>query len=314
MKHLVLVLLLSVVLFGCTSNSGGNQGPSDGNFRTGTQGLEIYFPVGLPDQIYENDFDVKIPVGVQNKGAFPQFDELGDFEAYLWIGGYDSNIININPDNGIRLDERDLEGKSQFLEGGGIALEEFTADVRDLPSGAPFYKPNILFTVTYFYKTVASPVVCIDPEPRSSTVRDKVCSVQDSISVSSQGAPIAVTRVEQDVGSQTMRFRIYIRNAGNGIVIPQEDVDLNPNIGYDWRELNEIRIDDIQVGDTRMSSCRPDIGDRVELINGEGVISCTFDSSLADNRVFTTPLNIELSYGYSTSQSRVFEVFEAIDI
>ena len=228
------------------------------------------------------------------------------------MGGYDPDILDISPDNGIRLDEQELEGKNSYNDDGGYSAEEFIANVYDLPSGASIYKPPLIFTTTYFYKTIASPTICIDPEPRSTYVRDKVCTVQETQSLNSQGAPITVRRIEQHVTSENFQFKIEIQNSGGGLVIQESDVDNNPNSGYDWRDLNEIRIEDISAGEQRMSSCRPDIGDTVELVDGKGYIFCRLDKSIIGNIVYTTPLNIELSYGYSSSVTKGIEIFEEI--
>jgi hypothetical protein len=309
MKRIITFLIVLVMIFsGCTTTT---PGPNEVNYRTGTEGLEIEFPIELPTEIYENDKDVQFMVEVENRGAFPQLDEEGDFEGYLWIGGYDPDIIDINPDNGERLSEIELEGKSVYNERGGSTVVEFDANVYDLPSGTPYYKPKIILTTTYLYKTVASPVICVDAEPRSTYIKNKVCTVSD-VGLSSQGAPIAVTNIEIRPQSDVILFNIDIKNSGGGLVIPQQDVDVNPNLGYDWRELDEIKIDEIKVGDIRMSSCRPDIGDEVQLINDEARIYCRLDMGLVGNQVYTTPLNIILSYGYSNSETREIEIFEEI--
>ncbi len=310
MKNIIILIILILILIGC--NTQRTEKPKEYDYRQGTEGLEIEFPVELPDEIYENDRNVKFVVEIRNRGAFPQIEEEGEFEGYLWIGGYDPDIIDISPDRGVTLDEYELEGKSQYNEKGGYTAVEFDANVYDLPAGAPYYKPTLIFTTTYFYKTIASPVVCIDPQPRSSYIRDKVCEVRDT-TMSSQGAPVSVTKIEQDVSSEKILFKVFVQNAGNGLVIPREDIDRDPNEGYDWRDLNEIKIDDIRVGDLRMSSCRPDVGDTLELIDGHGYIYCRLDKSLVGDRVYTTPLTVELSYGYSTSESKNIEIFEEIE-
>ena len=73
-RDIILFIILLVILTGC-SNRANNQGPNSGNnYRTGTQGLEISFPTGLPSQIYENDRNVKFVVEIRNRGAFPQIE------------------------------------------------------------------------------------------------------------------------------------------------------------------------------------------------------------------------------------------------
>ena len=195
-----------------------------------------------------------------------------------------------------------------------------------LPTGMPFYRPRLIVTATYLYKTIANPMVCVDPAPRSTKVREKVCEIGDYSSVGrgggsgrggsvgaglgSQGAPIAVTRIEEDVASDAILFKIYIQNVGDGLVIPQNKILTNPNEGYDWRYMNEVEVD-IRLGNLpEPPKCKPSDG-KVELIDGRGFIFCSF-SKQGISQAYVTPLNIILKYGYSNSIERDIEIFEEI--
>lgn len=304
MKRAIIFLIILMLIFsGCTSIKRTEEPKKD--YRTGKEGLTIEFPVDLPEQMYENDKDIKFIVEVKNEGAFPQADEDG-FEGKLWVGGYDPDILPITPESE-DLDETELSGKSHYNEQGGSTAVDFTAGVEPLPEGVSYFPQTILFTVTYAYKTIASPIVCIDPEPRSTTIRDKVCSVRD-ITLSSQGAPIAVTKIEEDIASDRILFKIYLENVGDGLVIPDEKVGNDPNEGYEWGELNKVEID-VKVGKDSID-CRPK-DKKIELIEGKGYIFCSM-SKPGDKKVYTTPLNIELTYGYSSSVSKSIEIFGEI--
>ena len=313
---LCFLVIFILVLSGCGPRR--TDEPREENYRTGTQGLEIKFPTDLPTQVYEGDSDVRFVVEVRNKGAFPQSDELEVFEGKLWIGGFDEQILNVFPrlgssvTQGVNLDGFELEGKSPYNKDGGFSLVEFQMDVNDLPQGAPFYKPNIILTASYLYKTIASPVVCIDPEPRSTRIREKVCEINRGISVGSQGAPIAVTKVEEEVTSNDFLFKIYVDNVGGGLVIRESDIGDNPNEGYDWRDMNEVVIEEINVGNIPMTECRPAVGREVHLIDNKGFIFCRLDKSVAEGKAFETVLNIKLGYGYTTSAEGKIEVFEEV--
>lgn len=326
----LVIILLSIS--GC--NRSNTDEPNEVNYRTGTDGLVMKFPTDMPTQVYENDQDVRFVVEVRNKGAFPQSDETGEFRGKLWVGGYDEKILKIFPrlgtsvTHGVDLNGEELEGKSSYNRDGGYSAVEFQMDVGDLPQGMPYYKPRLIVTASYLYKTIANPIICIDPEPRSTKVREKVCEVGDYGStgsgggsgkggnvgsgLGSQGAPIEVIRVEEDVTGTDILFKIYLTNAGGGLVIPESEIDNNPNEGYDWREMNKVRIEDIRVGNTRMTECRPVIGRDVELIDNEGYIFCRLDKSIAGGKAYVTPLNIILSYGYSNSIERDIEIFEEV--
>ena len=317
-RFLVLILVILVLVsIGC--NRKKSQEPSEINYRTGTQGLVLTFPTNTPTKVYENDRGVKFVVEVRNKGAFPQAEEIGEFRGNLWIGGFDGRIVNIFPRiggnilNGIPLVKEELEGKSPYNKDGGYSAVEFEMDVMDLPQGMPFYRPSIIFTASYFYKTIASPTLCVDPEPRSTMIREKSCTLTQSINPGSQGAPVQITQVTQDVTSSDILFKIYIQNSGGGLVIDQGDIDgRNPNEGYDWRSLNFVFIEDVRLGNLRMTECRPSMGRDVHLIDDKGYIFCRMDKAAIPAQAYQTPINIILSYGYTTSIQRDIEIFEEV--
>jgi len=332
-KKSVLIVILVVFILSVSGCRRANVNePSESNYRTGTEGLYLKLPTDVPTQIYENDQDVRFVVEVRNKGAFPQSDEVDDFRGKLWIGGYDERIVQIYPRlgssvyQGVDLEGGELEGKSPYNRDGGYSAVEFQMNVGDLPEGMPYYRPRLIITASYLYKTIANPIICVDPEPRSTKVREKVCEIGDysasgggsgaggrvGSGLGSQGAPIAVTSLEEDVTGTDILFKIYIQNVDDGLVILESDIDNNPNQGYDWRDMNLIRIEDIKVGNVRMTECRPSIGRDVELIDDKGYIFCRLDKSIAEGKAYVTPLNIVLSYGYTTSIEEDIEVFEEV--
>jgi hypothetical protein len=306
-KKIVTILIAALFLFGCNGINSKKE-PQEYEYRTGTQGLELSFTQGFLTKLYENDRGISFTIEARNRGAFPQLDELDEFYGNIWLGGFSRDLIRVRPDN-ILLIEQEVEGRSAYNQDGGYTIEEFEVDVYELPSGSTYFKPTFIATTTYFYKTIASPVVCIDPSPRSTQVRAKVCTVHD-VSPGSQGAPIAITKIEEDITGESILFKIQVENSGGGIVIPDYLIDQNPHEGYDYRDLDEVRIDEIKLGNVRMSSCRPDT--YLQLINDQGTIFCRLDKSNIPNEVFTSPLNIELSYGYMSSISKDVEIFEEV--
>ena len=96
-----------------------------------------------------------------------------------------------------------------FRDNGGV----------NVPFGADKYSPEILVTACYRYKTIADPKVCIDPNPFRAVQERKVCEVRDQSLGGGQGAPVAVTKIEEQVGSDKIHFRIFIQNVGDGEVI-----------------------------------------------------------------------------------------------
>lgn len=200
-------------------------------------------------------------------------------------------------------------------------------NIGELPQGLTYYRPSIIATVSYLYKTLANVMVCVDPEPRSTRVKEKVCKISDygvgvggsggmggsaGSGMGSQGAPIAVTRVEEDVTGSDILFKIYVQNMGPGLVIQETDIDENPNTGYDWRDLNYVQVEDVKLGNLRMTECRPSIGRDIQLVDNKGFIFCRIDKSAVGSEAYITPLNIQLVYGYTTSIQKSVDIYEVV--
>ena len=293
---LLIIVLLSLV--GCTRT--GSPSEPD-KYHTGTQGLDISFMTGTPPtKIYEGD-DLSIVVELTNKGAYPTSDSGNRFDGKLFIGGFDTTYLPVSPTN-IDIDSG-LYGKDQYNSEGTYDTETFNAYSISLPPEADSYSPTIQATACYKYKTTASPVVCIDPDPHSSEAEDEVCTVKDVSLSGGQGGPVAVTKVEETVTKDTIKFKIHFRNVGNGYVIDPE------YIGSDCPDTDRENLNKVQVK-VRMSGayaqCKPQ--NPVHLINGEGYVVCDTQKPYESTPAYTTPLQIELVYGYSSSITKKISI------
>src|SRR3989338_1223584 len=113
-------IMILVIINGCGSGING-QNPDEGfNYRTGTKGITLNFPVDSITKVYENDPDVRMIAEIKNEGAFPQFNDIGKLNGFLWVGGFDNAILDLRPEER-RLDERALEGKSPYNQRGGYS-------------------------------------------------------------------------------------------------------------------------------------------------------------------------------------------------
>ena len=313
-----MLAVIAIFLSGCTGYPRNADIPREIQFRTGSQGLELRFPADTPTRLYENDM-VKFLVEIRNRGAFPQFDERGEFNGFLWVGGYDKSVVELLPQEGHRqLDANALEGKSEVnLDGGysGVVIEGTTFN---LPQGTSYYRTPIIVTATYWYKTIATSTVCIDPNPRSPDIREKVCRITEYGNVAlsgSQGAPVAITNIEEDVTADNLLFKIYVQNVGGGMVIDENDIDNDPNQGYEWDSLDWVYIKDVSIGNVHLDEagqCRPDIGEFLKLINGKGYIFCKMSTASIDS-VYKAPLNVQLEYAYANSIQRDIEIFRELN-
>lgn len=235
-----------------------------------------------------------IVVELTNIGAYPSGDSGEPFDGRLFIGGYDAAYIPLTPTS-IQL-ESDLYGKDQYNSDGTFDTETFEATSVSLPEETDTYGPTLQVTACYYYKTYASPVVCIDPDPYSSEREEEVCQVRDQTLSGGQGAPVAVTRVEESVTKENIKFKIFFRNVGNGYVVDSD------YINSDCPDTDRENLDRVDVSvsmSNAQGSCRPD--NPVRLVNGQGFVVCDFPKPAESVAAYTTPLQVELVYGYSNS-------------
>ena len=318
------LVLFLIMLMGCAKE------PAQEKFvKTGTEGIVANFVAGQPpEKIYAEpnspNFDVVLEL--RNKGGYPEpgkgsgVNGLGPRFGKIILSGYDSRIINIEDNVRQDLSTFALEGKSAINPNGGQDIIAFTGNINYNQLNVNIYEPILQATSCYYYETETGPSICIDPQPFSTD--DKVCQVQD-LSLSSQGAPIAITRIDQETFATKTQFRITIQNVGGGEVTDSlEQPDQNQANGQNQeicssQTLGRDQIDKVRMEFARVSTvplyCGPFVDTSakgasgvVRLINDEGSIICEFPSDLYSNKLtaYTTPLSIKLSYTYRTHTQR----------
>lgn len=312
-KYLFVVIVVLIFVSSC---GGGGDIRATENYRTGSDGIVMNFLQRTPDKFYTSTSESQFAIEVRNSGAFPQRNE-DQIEGKICVGGFDPAIIGITADRGggggddcVELNKQLLEGKSSVNMRGGYTTQMFRVQPKDLPSGLPSYTTNLIISASYNYKTHASPIVCIDTKPYEYR-ESRVCEVGDysSISPGTQGAPVAVSRVEEEAFSEGLLFRIYVRNVGGGTVIPYNDLSIsgtkNPqNKKFDWNDIDYVTLESASLAGQELTDCNPK---DVRLINGEGQVFCKY-SARGENRVYKSPLNIVLRYGYLSTISKEIEV------
>ncbi|MBW2993750.1 hypothetical protein KY317_04210 [Candidatus Woesearchaeota archaeon] len=316
-KEAVLIILILLVLFsaGCSIRKTPDaEGVSQEKIYSGTQGLVMTFlKNNPPDKIYDTE-PLSMIVGLANKGI----SDLSGTRCSLYLSGYDESIIIGLPKSiacGL------LEPKSTYNPEGGYATAEFSTDYSFLlPEGLDFLDQSFMVTACYEYKTVARPVVCIDPHLYEIGNIDRACSVQDVTLTGGQGSPVSVDRVDVNMAKNKVMFKIQISNKGapitggtsifdrgktktagrRGVVF-----DYNTNLGNcpgyleprDYDIVNYV----ISMGGSQ-GVCYPqrDNSNKVQLVDNKAVIYCTFEVSPVMTAQ-TKVLNIDLYYNYMDS-------------
>lgn len=321
-KKLVFALFLisAILISGCNSGKQDVKKSLE-EIRTGTEGIALRFlPNAPPDKIHAEEgadplttsFDVVLEL--RNKGAYPQPGFITSPKGVLYLSGYDQSIMSFIGQNPPveNLERKALEGKSSINPNGGLDLVTFKGVINTENLNVEKYEPTLLATACYNYQTVAGPSVCIDPDPYSINEK-KVCQVQN-IALNSQGAPIAVTSVNEEAFATKTQFKITIKNVGNGDVIKMESLSKcapsGEKIGRD--DIDKVYLVEAKVGSKPLNcgpfaniqegNTRGQAGD-IRLINGEGYVICELPSSDygGSKTAYTTPMTINLFYGYRNS-------------
>jgi len=220
-------------------------------------------------------------------------------------------------DTSKRLNSGFLEGASNINPEGGFDTAEFEGSIRADNLVVDKYEPTILATLCYPYVTKASPSVCIDPFPFDDKQK-KVCRI-GSQTLSSQGAPVAITSIDQEASSSKIQFKISLKNDGGGDIIKLNALEsCNPSEGDNLEREDFDRVELIRstVGFAGLK-CEPlDEGNQIRLFNGEGFIICTLDSSSYQDTksAYTTLLNLEFRYGYRTTIQKPIKISKITSI
>ena len=289
----VLVLLLGTACSGLMKDRGDTRRIDD--FHTGTEGVVLeFFPGSPPTRIYEGD-PLDIIVKYANRGATTV--EYGK----IYISGYDSYYVDFQPRE---WPFTSLEGRSIYNpEGLMFETVEFSDPAVNMPANVDVFPQTFKITGCYKYRTEAAAEVCIDPDPLRVGVEDKVCIVHD-VGLGSQGAPVAVTSVQEDIAKDRVNFKISVSNVGGGTVLSSHQgvihlEDCHKDLERD--EVNEVEIDTWLSG--KQLTCKPDI---IRLVNGIGYSFC--QGNVDTKEAYTTILNINLRYGYKESVARRVDI------
>ncbi|MBI2655525.1 hypothetical protein HYX06_03830 [Candidatus Woesearchaeota archaeon] len=314
--------------------------------RTGTDGLKIRFlPNNPPPTIFvgsSGNLQNKIDIAVEivNRGVYPQPEERQPITGKLYLSGYDKNIIEFASGQQPFFDlskSTALFGKTLINSEGGSEVATFSPQVKFESMRVDKYEPIILATLCYEYKTIAGPSVCIDPDPYPTVKQKKVCEVKNII-LTSQGAPIAVTKVEEKALSEKTQFMITVKNVGLGDVLrirsdtqqtqgafqapakqsgsTIEKCDPFGSSKITKEDIDKVYVEGISIGD-KFLDCWPFAEStgksgkgHIRLQNGEGSIICELQKDYIStgtagypggSTAYTTPLRIELSYIYKTT-------------
>lgn len=289
-------MLLGILLFiaGCTFyNNYTPEGQEE--YRTGSEGIILSFltePLVFYDQQY-----LTIQLMLQNKGAY------NSPEGKIVLSGYDPSIVKISTDT-LEIPD-DFYGKSYIAPEGATYFVTVEEDAPVTLHLGESYESTLQASVCYTYKTIATPTVCLLYYPEDTNI----CR-QDSIILSSQGGPVAVTEVKQHYMQDQVRFTALVQHIGDGTVVNPYDTDAYDAcpFGLEKDDINHVNVE-MQINGLGEPECIPRNGYITLNDNGEGVIICTF--TFREQKTYTTPLRITLDYSYLSLIEENFAIYES---
>lgn len=274
----ILVLLLS---FGCAKITPSE--PEKIEYHIGFGGLDMALLKNHPPEEVGAASQFIIGFELRNKGPYPIRD------GTIVISGFNPDYIVL--DNYQALFS--LEGRSLAYPEGDYRIINFKARNIAVPKGSDEYPAAFTARAYYDYQTEATANVCINPDIYSYVKTKEVgCEVREVTLPKGQGAPVAVTRIEEMISSLAdepyifIEFKIHIANKAKGEV------------------LGNVKVDEVRLVDKKLK-CYPETLELKDM--EEKAIRCqiTLDKTKG---AYLTPLTTRLSYSYTQKIDKKFKI------
>lgn len=312
-----LVIVGIVLAAGCAKFGSSKKGAELPELYFGTEGVEAAFaPESVPVLITAGSrFDSVLLIA--NKGVADTsnvivkiMDTRGAFSFDEKKVPPDFTVLNqhiMKLKDGLKLFGRETGSGSGFIDSATVAA------VADGPSvGRNPVETGLIASVCYSYETKLTANVCIDASGYSFQKQRKPCDAKVPIALKSQGAPVAVKKIEtitaKSSGIVKPIFRIYIANVGKGQIIDKNKLklfctDQEPEKPSDTAKSMIVYVDGVWLMDAPL-----ECGSPVKILTGSqstDFISCSYEGNDLSESLgtFTTPLRIALSYGYTLTSS-----------
>lgn len=306
----------------------------DVNVYVGTQGLSAEFVKSAPPpKVFENS-DFPVLLKIRNSGAY-SISQEGDSKGLMGLLklGTEKDYVysaELEPNENTRKGDFENEayffvwGKRQINPTGDEILVSFNAKTGKLDPQSENKQSTLTATLCYPYKTILSATICIDPDVAGIRPGKKACTVKDLAFNNGQGAPVAVTRIESQMIPEgdiiKPQFLVFIENKGRGA-----SIDFIGYIGA-CRSTDYDKKNTWNVAYVNVYTSGPQGQNQLECSPGEASIDkktgfvrlrdrktwvrCTFPKGIREIKktddAFTSPLRIEIDYGYVQTISTSF--------
>ena len=318
--YFTIFIFAVIILAGC-AGSGSKSKAID--VFSGTEGIAAEFAKTAPPQSVFESSNFPIFIKLKNIGAYniPESKKgvlsIGIEKDYVKSLKFEpSSSLSDIKDNQASFY---LRGKEQINPKGEDLVVPITAATGRLDPQSERRESTLTATLCYPYKTVLSTTVCIDTDTAGIRPGKKVCEVKDMTFSNGQGAPVAVTRIEPQMVPDgeliKPQFLIFVENSGRGN--PVDSANYNSICGSQDAEKglwNVAHLSAFAAGDIQMICCPNDsLGGQctetetspdkmkgfVRFRDRKDFVRCTFRNGIKKtDDTFTSPLRIEIDYGY----------------
>lgn len=194
---ILLLILLMITIQGCTD--GRRPGPP---IFVGTHGLELKFLNNAPPDVVYEQSEVSIFIELWNRGAYtvPPYDTLINLRfnpLYFSQDNSDQNFfLTSNPTGQI---QGAIIGKTEtWPEGEKFIFPLTKLNINEIPGTREMPTTELELVACYAYKTFLSEMICLDTDIYQVD-ENPICRNKGRFTYSSQGAPIAITRLDVEL-------------------------------------------------------------------------------------------------------------------
>lgn len=306
MKKLIFVgiMLIYMLLAGCSGEGNNNVGPATTPFVGGTTGLSLAFLEGAPPErvLDNNKQEFSITLSLENLGEA----DVPAGDGYIEISGLDPTEFGLTSSD-IRKDlPNEILGIKTYPGGSvirsGRTLVEFEGFkyVGDLPGN---WYPRIRANLCYNYVTNATVAACVKEDMLSNIPRKEICELSGEKTIFNSGAPIQVTKVTQTpLSDNKIQLQFTIAHVGE-----TNDRFFKTDTECDDRTTNEDKdkvyfevLTDINGNIADCSGLEEGASNSgyIKLWNGaEQIVTCNFEVGDVSTD-FEKLVNVRLAYRY----------------
>jgi hypothetical protein len=318
LEQLLIFSIFIIFLMGCNSNLNSSV-MSMKELRTGVKGVSLSFlPNDNPIQVYQDDTFI-VNMMLRNEGAY-------DSPDVQFLFGTESDYVDLTA---FRVAGKVFSGQqitSALPEGklNGKSPEEPLGEFTDIEADLHARKITLSRlqetlmsgVLCYEYGTMAETSVCVQPQNTMLGLQ-MACQPKDIV-LGSQGAPLAVTKIEVKnslLPGNKIRsiFKIYVENRGTGSVIYSGTSGKVCSSSQSSSDVWNYFIARVTLGSNALK-CQlieadvPGIDNayKAKLKNGKAEFICTAESPPGVS--YESPFEVDLSYAYTETISRKLNI------